>query len=121
MKIYFAMIEKPSEMKEKADAMLNLLSIGDMEGIDKLTNDLVSFSDQSTGIYLSDEDWNSALQAIRSVYPDFLADIVLEFDSVNKLNQITNDLPSAIRDTVRLAFERKCGILELPLEDEKDE
>ena len=121
MKVYFAAIENISDMQQKAELLMNNLSNGNMEDVRALEHELVVSSDSVGAAYLTDDEWKSSIQTIRSFYPDFQADIVLDNDTVIRLNQKISDLPQCIHAVIQLAFEKKSGILELPMEDESDE
>ena len=119
MKIYFSTIEDSAVVKQDAEELLKHLALGNIEESEKLTQQLFSSADSSVGIYLTEDDWTSILKIVRESDPDFAADIVLGYDSVKKLNQCVDKLPPSVCEIVRLAFSGKCGILEMPMEDEE--
>ena len=121
MKVYFSVIENISDMQQKAESLMNHLSNGNMEEARKLEQELVVSSDSAAAVDLTDDEWESAIQTIRGFYPDFQADIILGNDSVTRLNQKITELPQCIHAIIQLAFKKKSGILELPMEDEFDE
>ena len=119
MKIYFSIIEDSAVVKQDAEALLTQLALGNIEESEKLAQQLFSSADSSVGIFLSEDDWTSMLKVVRESDPDFAADIVLGYDSVKKLNQCIDSLPSSVCEIIRLAFSGKTGILEMPMEDEE--
>ena len=122
MKVYFAVIENIADLQQKAESLMTQLSSGNMERARKLEQELVASSDPAAaGVWLSEDEWKQFLKIVRESHPDFQADIVLDRDSIVRLNEIIKALPQNIHGIIRLAFDKNCGILELPMEDEEDE
>ena len=122
MKIYFAVIENISDARQKADVLMAQLTNGNMGEARKLEQELLSSAGpEISGVWLSEDEWKQFLKIVRESHPDFQADIVLDRDSIVRLNEIINALPQCIHEIIRLAFDKNCGILELPMEDEEDE
>lgn len=122
MKIFFAVIENFSDARQKADVLMAQLTNGNMEEARKLEQELLSAAAPAAdGVWLSEDEWRQFLEIVRESYPDFQADIVLDHDSIVRLNEIINALPQCIHEIIRLAFDKNGGILELPMEDEADE
>ena len=113
------MIEDSSSTKQNAESLLAQLALGNIEESEKLMQQLLSASDSSLKVYLSEDDWTLILKIVRESFPDFSADIILDYNSVIKLNQCIDRLPVAVHDIIRLTFLKKYNILEMPTESEE--
>jgi hypothetical protein len=79
MKIRFAIVSVTFSHKSelKVDALLHAVNVGDMDGVDASTAQLLELTVDCRSIELSEEEWRVFLSEIRAKNPDFKSSYLL--------------------------------------------
>lgn len=108
MKIRLAIVSSDifAQVRSEVDMLLCAVNVGDMDGVDAATAQLLKLTVDCRSIDLREEDWRTFLNGIRSKNPEFESDYLL---------------PGEVCVSLFPTITASDYVLELPIDEEAEE
>lgn len=121
MEIKIALI--PSEYMTQAQNLSTQLQKaieeGEMERVDRFTQELISLTDQKYSLSLKEECWRQFIKNIRDFESDFKSDYIMTQSQLETImNAHIGELFSEIENIIEQAVKTKSVVLQLPVEED---
>lgn len=121
MKIKIALI--PNEHTSKAQCLSaklqNAMEAGEMNAVDRLSEELILLTDSEHSLTLSEEYWHHLIEKVRIVDHDFKSYYIMAKPQLEKI--IATFVAESFADVstvVELALKTDCVVLQLPFEED---